>query len=220
MTAMSADHHDGRDTPGDLSSVFGAAAASSLRNVTDHGRGVESETSPIDEPVAQRSDSVDEERREEDAVDPQASGARTRQVPNGTEASPACTRPRDRARRVLLHPLQVRDRRLIHALLLAAVKGCPEGRNLIDYIRGTSDGGVVLPAGVVYRELHRLEKERLLEAGHEKGKRRYTITSIGDRVLSMRRRQWDDFAYGFARILEWADHGDCSSGDTSSRERP
>jgi DNA-binding PadR family transcriptional regulator len=211
MTAMSADRNDGRDTPDDLSSVFGAAAASSLRTVARHPERVESETTPIDAPVAETSESVDEERQDEQTLDPQESGATTRQV--ATTASSTSTDARDRARRRRLRPLQVHDRRLIHALLLTAVKGCPEGQNLIDRIRETSDGEILLPAGVVYRELHRLEKERLIEVCRETGKRRYTITPIGDRVLSMRRRQWNDFVYGFARMLEVADSVAAASGE-------
>jgi DNA-binding PadR family transcriptional regulator len=203
---MSADRHDGRDTPDNLSSLFGVAAASSLRNAVRHGRGVESETTPIAEPVPETSESVDEERRDEQARDTQEGGAVTRQVADGASLAYADARNRARPRR--LRPLQVQDRRLIHALLLTAVKGCPEGRNLIDRIRETSDGEIVLPAGVVYRELHRLEKERLIEVCRKKGRRRYTITPVGDRVLWMRRRQWDDFAYGFARMLEVVDGGD------------
>src|SRR4051812_36074752 len=143
MTAMSADRNDGRDTPDDLSSVFGAAAASSLRTVARHPERVESETTPIDAPVAETSESVDEERQDEQTLDPQESGATTRQV--ATTASSTSTDARDRARRRRLRPLQVHDRRLIHALLLTAVKGCPEGQNLIDRIRETSDGEILLP---------------------------------------------------------------------------
>jgi DNA-binding PadR family transcriptional regulator len=208
VTAMSADRHDGRDIPDDLSSVFGAAAASSLRNVGRQGKGGTSETPPVDEPVAKASESVDEERRDEHALDTEESSAAARRVADGESST--STDAHDRARHRPLRPLQMQDRRLIHALLLTAVKGCPEGRNLVDRIRETSDGKIVLPVGLVYRELHRLEKERLIEVCREKGKRRYMITPIGDRVLSTRRRQWNDFAYGFACMLEVADDGDRS----------
>lgn len=167
------------DAPEDLSSVFGAAAASSLRNISRRQKTVEVEASYADQSSSELPESFDGEYPE----------------------------AQERVSRRRFRPMQVRDRRYVHALLLAAVKGCPKGRKLIDCVRETSDGLIVLSPGVVYRELHMLERERLIDVSREERERRYTITEIGERVLAMRRQQWEDFSYGFVLILQTADNG-------------
>lgn len=159
--------------------MFGAAAASSLRNFSRRQETVEVEASYADQTSSELPESFDGE----------------------------CPAAHERVSRRRFRPMPVRDRRYIHALLLAAVKGCPDGRKLIDCVRETSDGLIVLSPGVVYRELHMLERERLIRVSREDRERRYTITEIGERVLAMRRQQWEDFSYGFALILQAADNG-------------
>jgi DNA-binding PadR family transcriptional regulator len=79
---------------------------------------------------------------------------------------------------------------------------------LIEFVRECSDGVFVLPAGVVYRELHMLEKERLITVRRDSRERRYTLTELGERVLTTRRREWETFSHGVARLLEEADDSD------------
>ena len=79
---------------------------------------------------------------------------------------------------------------------------------VIDFVRERSDGVFDLSAGVVYRELHALQKERLISVRRDDRERRYTLTNLGERVLAMRRREWEVFSHGLARLLEEADDGD------------
>jgi DNA-binding PadR family transcriptional regulator len=79
---------------------------------------------------------------------------------------------------------------------------------LIDFVRECSDGVFVLPSAVVYRELHTLEKERLIAVRRDSRERRYTLTDLGERILATRRREWEAFSHGVARLLAEADDGD------------
>jgi len=79
---------------------------------------------------------------------------------------------------------------------------------LIDFVRECSDGVFVLPPGVVYRELHTLEKERLITVRRGSRQRRYTLTDLGKSVLAARRREWETFSHGVARLLEESDNDD------------
>ena len=79
---------------------------------------------------------------------------------------------------------------------------------LIDFVSECSDGVFVLSTGVVYRELHMLEKERLITVRRGSRERRYTVTDLGKGVLAARRREWEAFSHGVARLLEQADDDD------------
>jgi DNA-binding PadR family transcriptional regulator len=79
---------------------------------------------------------------------------------------------------------------------------------LIDFVREGSDGVFVLSPGVVYRELHTLEKERFIAVRGHGRERRYMLTDLGARVLATRRREWETFSHGMARLLAEADDRD------------
>lgn len=211
MTSMSAAVPDGRGngvvTPG-LSSVFGVAAASSLRDVVPRRkREVEEMTSDAERTAAVKSASSDPGVTEGHMPESRSGRASDARRGRMTESAPAAVRHPDRAPRPRFRPVQVRDRRYIDVLLLAAAKGSPAGRDLVDFVRERSDGVFVLSRGVVYRELHRLEKERLIGVGRDGGFRRYTLTELGERVLATRRRELEAFSHGLARVLDAADVG-------------
>src|SRR5215212_8246980 len=113
-----------------------------------------------------------------------ASGSRVKRgsiarMAGRTESPPAAVPPAQRASRRRFRPVQVRDRRFIHIFLLVAATRAPTGQMLIDFVRECSDGVFVLPPGVVYRELHTLEKERLIAVRRGGRERRYTLTDLG-----------------------------------------
>ena len=64
----------------------------------------------------------------------------------------------------------------------------------------------------VYRELHRLEKERLITVIRDRGARRYMLTEVGERVLARRRQEWDTIDRGLSDLFKCVD--DKSDGDT------
>jgi DNA-binding PadR family transcriptional regulator len=107
--------------------------------------------------------------------------------------------------------VNVRDRQHVDVLLLAAAtKGPAGGRELIDLVRRRSGGLFVLPVSTVYRELHRLTNNRLMQVAWSGNARRYQLTPLGERVLATRRREWEAFSHGFDRVLEAVDDGDRS----------
>lgn len=128
---------------------------------------------------------------------------RTARAPRARAGDPdpvgVTPQPRTARRRPLKVP--VRDRRLLRGLLLAASKGCPAGTDPVEFVRRRSDGVFDLSAGVVYSELHRLEKERLIEVTREVGNRGYTLTEAGERVLAARRREWESLSHGLSGLL-------------------
>jgi DNA-binding PadR family transcriptional regulator len=106
-----------------------------------------------------------------------------------------------------LGAVEVRDRRHIDLLLLAAAATGPaNGRELADLVRERSDGLFAVPLPVVTRRLHRLTTNRLVQVTGDRGApRRYTLTPLGERVLATRRREWEAFSGGFARVLDAAE---------------
>jgi DNA-binding PadR family transcriptional regulator len=107
------------------------------------------------------------------------------------------------------HVVKVRDRQHVDMLLLAATTTSPaNGRELIDLIRERSGGLFQLSVSTVYRELHRLANNRVMQTTWNGSARRYLLTPLGERVLATRRREWEAFSHGFDRVLEAADDGD------------
>ena len=211
MTPLSAARFNGQPdnvATGTLASLFGVASGSSPRKTARHGQRDVEIASGLDEPAAMQPGSSTSKGTEAYAPDlrnRRGSNARTagmgRSTPSGV--------PREqRAPSRRFRPVQVRDRRFIQTFLLAAAKTAPTGQMVIDFVRERSDGVFDLSAGVVYRELHALQKERLISVRRDDRERRYTLTNLGERVLAMRRREWEVFSHGLARLLEEADDGD------------
>jgi DNA-binding PadR family transcriptional regulator len=104
--------------------------------------------------------------------------------------------------------VKVRDRQHVDMLLLAAATTGPaNGRELIALVRERSGGLFQLSVSTVYRELHRLANNRLMQPTWNGRARRYLLTPLGERVLATRRREWEAFSHGFDRVLEAADDG-------------
>lgn len=177
------------DTP-DLSSTFGAAAASSLRGLLAGRRDAEEQTPEVDRSAAVVVDRPEQDPREES----------TR--PAASHRSNCASHRRFRVARV-------RDRRHVAVLLLAAAREGPaNGREFIELVRAASDGVFVLAMGTVYRTLHRLENEGLIRVTTQDGAHRYLLTPLGERVLSTRRGEWVAFAHGFDNVLDATDPRD------------
>jgi DNA-binding PadR family transcriptional regulator len=221
MTSRNSAARDGHNqgaTALDLSSVFGAAAASSLprflpRRTTD-ARAPEEPTSDADEPAAVKSDAREPETMEDHVQDPRSRRAPAAARPPRTAVpTPVVPRRSDAPvpRRRRFRVVTVRDRQHVDVLLLAAAtRGPANGPELIDLVRKGSGGLFMLSVGTVYHELHRLTDNRLMQVRWSGGARRYLLTPLGRRVLATRRREWEAFSHGFDRVLEAADDGDRS----------
>ena len=59
--------------------------------------------------------------------------------------------------------------------------------------------------GVVFHELHRLANNRLMQVTGNGRARRYSLTPLGERVLTTRRREWEAFSHGLNGVLDAAD---------------
>src|SRR3954447_21152088 len=209
LSAAGSNGQPGGSVARTLSSLFGVAAASSSgKAVPRRRRDVEELTSQLDEPAAVRPGASTSKR-----IEAYASGSGDRRGSSarmaGSRESPPAAVPRaQRAPRGRFRPVQVRDRRFIHIFLLVAATRAPTGQMLIDFVRECSDGVFVLPPGVVYRELHTLEKERLIAVRRGSRERRYTLTDLGKGVLAARLREGEASSPGGARLLEQADDDD------------
>jgi len=199
---------DGDAAADGLSTVFGAAAASSLRNVRRREEQAGHEDMYVDEPADELTEFIESEPSEAQVLETQQGDAPRERNSGESESTSALASAQERAMRPRMHPVQVRDRRLIHALLLAAAKGCPPDHKLIDVVCKNSDGVFVLSPGLVYRELHILERERLITVCRDGKSRQYMLTHAGERVLKLRQRQWEAYSHGFARLLEKCDDDD------------
>jgi DNA-binding transcriptional ArsR family regulator len=205
MTPMSANdpRSAGTEPVADgLSVAFGVAAASSLRQAGPRQRGVAEKTASVHEGSAAKARSSTEQGAE--VYSPDVPDSTTR--PGEAEAHRSAASETEHVMSAERFPtVQVRDRQIIDGFLLAATKASPTGRHLIDFIRDSSDGVFDLSASVVYRELHRLEKERLIVVTREGGNRYYTLTEVGERVLARRRREWESISHGLSGLLEVTD---------------
>ena len=202
----------------DLSSAFGASAASSLRGVLPRSKNVAQEVEEpiqnVDEPIVVKSASLEPKPVEDDVQDSRnRSAPRAARPARTTAPTPTVTRGRSDAPapRRRFRVVRVRDRRDVDVLLLAvAKKGPANGREFVDLVREHSDGVFMLTERTVYHELHRLRNNRLIRVMRNGGARRYVLTTLGERVLATRRRQWQAFSHGFDGVLEAADYGDHS----------
>lgn len=214
MTSLSAAVADGQPNSAatrNLSSMFGIAAASSLRKVVPRRKkDIEKATSKFDEPGAAQPESSQSNSTEADAPESRNRRGPIARIGGSSQAAPAATRREQRGPSRRFRTVQVRDRRFIHTFLLAAAKTAPTGPMLIDFVKEGSDGVFDLSPGVVYRELHRLEKERLITVRRDSRERRYTLTELGQRILASRRGEWEAFSHGVTRLFEEADVGERS----------
>lgn len=78
------------------------------------------------------------------------------------------------------------------------------GYAIIDELKRRTDDALEVPEGTLYPVLHRLERERLLEASWAEvnGRRRksYRLTQDGTRQLADERQAWTSFAAAVAAI--------------------
>jgi DNA-binding PadR family transcriptional regulator len=179
MTASGSAAHDGhghRPAAADLFSIFGAPAAALARRPRR----------------VRRPDPVEPEVVEDD-------------VPART-ARPVSRPPGARVPRRRPGVVEVRDRRHVDLLLLAAAtRGPASGHELVELVREHSDEIVALSPRVVVRELHRLTDERLMQVTGNGRVRRYALTPLGERVLATRRREWEALSQGIDGVLDAAD---------------
>lgn len=79
------------------------------------------------------------------------------------------------------------------------------GYAIIDELKRRTDDALEVPEGTLYPVLHRLERERLLEASWAEvnGRRRksYRLTHLGTQALAERRRGWTDFRAAIDAVL-------------------
>jgi|SRR5690242_6125493 len=202
-------------TPNGLSAAFGAAAASSLRRpIPRRPRDEERTPLPIDEPNVAGTISSELDTNEaasSDYVDVEVPDSTAGPLGVAASSMPDNQNP-DGPSSHRLSRVQIRDRRFVDGLLLAAAKGSPSGSDLITFVRERSSGAFHLAPGIVYRELHRLEKERLITVIRDRGARRYVLTEVGERVLARRRREWDTIDRGLSDLFKCVD--DKSDGDS------
>jgi DNA-binding PadR family transcriptional regulator len=193
MTSSGPAAHDGHDQRpvADLSAIFGAAAAAlSRRRIRTRRPRRFREPDPV-EPEITEDEVPDRTSRRGQAAD---GAARVSRLP-GVRA------PRRRHGVV-----EVRDRRHVDLLLLAAAKEGPaNGQELIDLVRARSDGIFVLSLRIVVHELHRLANDRLMRVTGNGRVRRYSLTPLGERVLATRRREWQALSHGLDGVLGAAD---------------
>src|SRR6188508_1541739 len=94
----------------------------------------------------------------------------------------------------------------VDLLLLAVVAEGPSyGYEITQSVLSRSGGRFALKEGSLYPALHRLEREKLLEAywtEHE-GRRRkyYRLTPGGRKALASRKQEWSAFAAGMKGVL-------------------
>ncbi len=95
----------------------------------------------------------------------------------------------------------------LDALLLAALERGPRhGYAVMEALRDSTGGRLDLPTGTIYPALHRLEAAGLIAGAWSvvAGRRRrcYALTTAGERALSGRRADWQDFAAVIGAALE------------------
>ncbi len=97
-------------------------------------------------------------------------------------------------------------------LILHSVQkqGSCHGLGIIDAIDASSDGFMRVEDGALYRALHRLEEQGLLDAEwriSEKNRKAkfYTLTSAGEEELARTQQEWTRHTNAIGKILgvEW-----------------
>jgi len=94
----------------------------------------------------------------------------------------------------------------VELLLLAVVAEGPSyGYEITQSVLARSGGRFDLKEGSLYPALHRLEREKLLEASWSEyeGRRRkyYKLTPGGRKALAARRNEWQAFSEGVRGVL-------------------
>ncbi|MCE3553684.1 PadR family transcriptional regulator [Pseudonocardia sp. RS11V-5] len=127
-------------------------------------------------------------------------GDRRTTTSRGRSGSPAPQRA-DAARRTRRYgEVRLRDTRQLDLLILAIAEERPEnGRVVHDLLRERSDGVFRPSLQTTYRRLHRLKNDRLITLGPDR--RHYSLTPLGRRILTSRRREWAAFIHGLDRVL-------------------
>ncbi len=90
-------------------------------------------------------------------------------------------------------------------MLDVLAQGPSYGYEIVQTVLGRSAGQLELKEGSLYPALHRLERQKLLEAywtEHE-GRRRkyYKLTTSGRKTLAARRLEWQSFSAGVNGVL-------------------
>jgi DNA-binding PadR family transcriptional regulator len=198
MTASGSAAHDGHDhrpVAADLFSIFGAPAAALARRPRRVRR-----PDPVEPEV------VEDEVVEDEVVEDDVPDRTGRRAPVADGARPVSRPPGARVPRRRPGVVEVRDRRHVDLLLLAAATHGPaSGHELVDLVRERSGEIVALSPRVVVRELHRLTNDRLMQVAGNGRVRRYALTPLGERVLATRRREWEALSQGIDGVLDAAD---------------
>ena len=103
-------------------------------------------------------------------------------------------------------PLDLLQGTLDVLILKTMTWGAAHGYGVSRAIRERSEGTLAVEDAALYQALHRLERQRLVEAewGLSDTKRQvklYSLTDAGRERLSVETAQWSRFADGVARIL-------------------
>lgn len=94
----------------------------------------------------------------------------------------------------------------VEMLMLEVVSRAPTyGYEILQKVLADSNGRFDLKEGSLYPALHRLERQKLLEAtwGEHQGRRRkyYRLTPAGRKNLAARRAEWQEFSAGVNGVL-------------------
>lgn len=143
-----------------------------------------------------------EPTQEEDPVAPSGTRSTRRALPARPSETPRDAPAPARAPRRRARPARVRDRKDVDLLLLAvASEGVASGKEFIDLVRERSAGAFELTERSVYHQLHRLRNDRLIRDTGRGGAGRFVLTSLGERILAARVRDWEAFSRGVDRVL-------------------
>ncbi|GAA4968206.1 hypothetical protein GCM10025792_09080 [Pseudonocardia tropica] len=112
-------------------------------------------------------------------------------------------------------PMRPPDRSTLDLLLLGAVHDAPgDGAAVRAAVLDRSGGALALSAGLVYRALHRLERNRLVR--RPAGSRGYRLTPGGERVLRSRTREFEAHVRAVRAVLPG---GGVTSGAGAAADR-
>ena len=94
----------------------------------------------------------------------------------------------------------------VDMLILEVISGGPTyGYEIAQTVLGRSQGYFEITEGSLYPALHRLERQRLLEASWKEadGRERkyYKLTPAGRVALAARKKEWEQFATGVQGVL-------------------
>jgi transcriptional regulator len=94
----------------------------------------------------------------------------------------------------------------VEMMMLDVISAGPSyGYEIVQTVLQRSGGQFELKEGSLYPALHRLERQKLLEAywTESDGRRRkyYKLTAAGKKALAARRQEWQTFARGVNGVL-------------------